>query len=252
MCLCSCVSATSSAARQCVVVVSIRGEHNRIGAGQIGHGPSSQQTWLQRILPTTFAISKFIGSREPLSAPIPHCLRVLRRVVTWSMVIAIATRFFFHFFFFFSRLHYRLASHMLVSDEQMSLHLLFSTPVTPRMKMLCTSFFCFFPSFHVLVVYGLLFFLIFFLFFFFNSILAYRNDWQGVLSPEALPGPPTRPNGCRVSVDRYIYKEYFFSLSMLAYGIGYEKLWNWDYLLVFEVSMLSHLQSKQSLGLALV
>ena len=45
------VSATYSSARQCVVVVSLGGQRNCIGAGPIGYGPSLQQTWLQRILP---------------------------------------------------------------------------------------------------------------------------------------------------------------------------------------------------------
>ena len=45
------ISATFSSTRQCVVVVSIGEEHNCVGAGQISHSPSSQQTWLQRILP---------------------------------------------------------------------------------------------------------------------------------------------------------------------------------------------------------
>ena len=39
-------------------MVSIGEEHNCIGAGQISHGPSPQQTWLQHILPTTLSISK--------------------------------------------------------------------------------------------------------------------------------------------------------------------------------------------------
>ena len=37
------ISATYSSTRQCVVVVPIGKEHNCIGAGQISHGPSSQQ-----------------------------------------------------------------------------------------------------------------------------------------------------------------------------------------------------------------
>ena len=61
------ISAAYSTTRQCVEVVSIGGEHNCIGAGQIGHGPS-QQTRLQRCLPMTLAISKFTGPREIVDA----------------------------------------------------------------------------------------------------------------------------------------------------------------------------------------
>ena len=56
------VSAIYSSTRQCVVVVSIGGKHNCIGAGQIGCGPSSQQTWLQRILPTSLSIIDLLHS----------------------------------------------------------------------------------------------------------------------------------------------------------------------------------------------
>ena len=58
------ISATYSSTSQCVVMVSVGEEHNCIGTGQISHGPSSQQTWLQRILPTTLSISK---SKTPIT-----------------------------------------------------------------------------------------------------------------------------------------------------------------------------------------
>ena len=50
------------------MVASVGGEHNCIGAGQIGYGPSSQQTWLQRILPTTLVVSKSTSPREIVDA----------------------------------------------------------------------------------------------------------------------------------------------------------------------------------------
>ena len=62
------ISATYSSTRQCVVVVSIGEEHNCISAVQISHGPSSQPTWLQRILPTTLSISKSTAPREIIDA----------------------------------------------------------------------------------------------------------------------------------------------------------------------------------------
>lgn len=65
-------SATYSTTRQCVGVVSIGGEHNCIGAGRISHSPSSLQTWLQRLLPTVFAISESTGPREIVDAIKPH------------------------------------------------------------------------------------------------------------------------------------------------------------------------------------
>jgi hypothetical protein len=66
------ISATYSSTRQCVVVVSIGEEHNCIGAGQISHGPSSQQTWLQRILPTTLSISNVTPPIQLYGAHIPQ------------------------------------------------------------------------------------------------------------------------------------------------------------------------------------
>ena len=62
------ISATFSSTRQCVVVVSIGEEHNCVGAGQISHGPSSQQTWLQRILPATLSINKSTTPRAIIDA----------------------------------------------------------------------------------------------------------------------------------------------------------------------------------------
>ena len=55
------VRATYIPTRQCVVVASVGGEHNCIGAGQIGYSPSSQQTWLRHILPTALVVSTVRG-----------------------------------------------------------------------------------------------------------------------------------------------------------------------------------------------
>ena len=49
-------------------MVSIGEEHNCVGAGQISHSPSSQQSWLQRILPAALSINKSTAPRAIIDA----------------------------------------------------------------------------------------------------------------------------------------------------------------------------------------
>ena len=66
------VNATFSAVKECVVVVSVKEDHNCIGSAIVPRGPSSQQSWIQRILPTTISVTKSTSPQQIIDAIALH------------------------------------------------------------------------------------------------------------------------------------------------------------------------------------
>jgi kynurenine formamidase len=62
------VYAGYSSVLDCVVISSIEAEHTCVGAGPVVRQQSSQQSWLQRILPETITITKNTMPRDIIDA----------------------------------------------------------------------------------------------------------------------------------------------------------------------------------------
>ena len=66
------VSAIYSASKECVVVYSVDEVHNCLGAAPVYRGQSSQQSWLQRILPSTLPVTKTTTPQQIIDAVALH------------------------------------------------------------------------------------------------------------------------------------------------------------------------------------
>jgi hypothetical protein len=66
------ISAVRNEDRDCVVVANLMEEHTCTGAGPVIRNPSSRQSWLQQILPTTLPITKDTTPRQIIDAVALH------------------------------------------------------------------------------------------------------------------------------------------------------------------------------------